>query len=200
ALVLGALRGREPGIRSGLTGYVSWPMRQLGASRAAQRSVAHWWSDPESYDAEAEEAALARDWSGGVLEVEAALRTQFLEWGGPVDGRNYRPAWDETPEEVAARLLDPAYVASFKWVRERYPERAAQLGRSIDTAFANDVTEAMARRLAIARAVPDVVALRRADAADRERLLTALRDLRDTLNGSPRRALERFLQASNVRL
>jgi len=203
ALVLGPLRGRDPAIVNQIEAYLACPMTQLGGSRLALATVAAFLADPAAYDPETSWTAAQHDLAGEDPATRAALRVQALEWGGFVGDRNYRPAWIDNVEVAAARLDEPAFVASWSWVAARYPARMADLARLADRPFRNDLLDAMARRLAVARAVPLAAEYRARISAGRrdlEDLLAALaREIAswDT-RSSARRALVDFLEAADV--
>lgn len=205
ALVLGALRERDPAIARELAGYLALPMAELGASRLALLTVADFLRDPSTYDPDRSwHAAIAR-LAGDDPAVREALETQALEWGGWIGGRNYHTADTANPHSAAAALGDPAAVASWTWVVRRYPERMEALARAADRTFADDVLLVMARRLAVARAVPLVVeiqARRSAGRTDLDALESQIAAERSRLDGRPdvRLALDRFLAVAGIRV
>jgi hypothetical protein len=157
ALLLGALRGREAGIRDVVAGYLVAPGTPLGGSRLSLLTIAEFLRDPESYDPEKAAARAVLKLAGSDLAAETALTTQQLEWGGFIEGRNYWPRDALNPELAAGRLHDPAFVESFTWTVERYPGRMAALKGLSDREFRDDLLTMMRRRLAIARVIPLVV-------------------------------------------
>ena len=86
---------------------------------------------------------------------------------GFIAGRNYRPAWEESVLTVAARLDDPAYMASFVWTVRRYPDRMRELADLEDEWFRDDLLITMAKRLAVAGALPSIREYRARRAAGR---------------------------------
>lgn len=202
-LVLGPLRERGPDLHLEAHTYLSCPMLQLGASRLPLATVADWLRAPAAYDPDDSWERAQRRLAGDDEDARRALRVQAMEWGGWVGTRNYRTAWTDAVETAAARLIEPAYVAQWRYTVDRYPGRMADLEGLRDTAFRDDLLRVMARRLAIARAVPLVVEFRARVAAGRDdarEVLDALRALldRDDVGPDARRALRRFLDEAGV--
>ncbi len=156
ALVLGPLRNRDRKILRGLEIYVTEPMHQLAASRLPLLTIRDWLSS-EPYDPAIALATAIDRIAGGNRQARRALQTQAAEWGDEIGGRNYKPAWIDTPRQIATQLHDPAFVALWKWTRERYPERIAELRQLEDQAFAGQLIAAMQRRLSLALAIPLVL-------------------------------------------
>lgn len=203
ALVLGPLRQRDPEILRFISAYLACPMTQLGASQLPLRTIADFLRDPEGYDPDASWSSAQRALAGSDSAARDALRVQSLEWGGFVGDRNYRPAWIDSIDDAAARVDEPAYVASWKWVAARYPQRMSDLEHLPPGAFRHDLLTAMARRLAVARAMPVVAELRARNAAGRSDVQELLDDLSrqaalwDDVPAA-RRALLDFLEAVDV--
>lgn len=203
ALVLGPLRHRDPEIASQVAGYLACPMNELGASRLSLMTVADFLRDPVGYDADTSEQRAVAGLAGGNSGALDALRTQVLEWGGWIGERNYHTALTDNPEVAARALRDPAVVASWSWVTRRYPLRMSRLEQLADTTFRDDLLEVMARRLAVARAVPIVRELRARYGAGRSdvgSLVIQLRRERERAaeHGSAVLALDRFLAAAGL--
>lgn len=157
ALILGALTGREPGIREVVAGYLANPALPLASSRLSLMTTAAFLRDPSRYDpGQAAKDAVA-SLAGPDPTVVDALTTQQIEWGGFIDTLNYWPRDALNPEATAERLQDPAFVESFTWTVTRYPERMARLSGIVDKPFRDDLLAMMRRRLAVARAVPLVI-------------------------------------------
>ena len=57
-----------------------------------------------------------RTLAGADAEALEALRTQALEWGGPLAGRNYHTAQTDNPSETRRVLNDPALVSRWPLV------------------------------------------------------------------------------------
>lgn len=203
ALILGALRNRESGIRDEIAAYLACPAWPLGGSRLSLSTIAAFLSAPGSYDPEAAARAAVAALAGRDPAALDALTTQQLEWGGFVGGRNYWPGDLLNPELAANRLHDPAFVESFTWTVSRYPGRMAALARVADAPFRVDLLRMMNRRLAIARAIPltvEYVARRRAARPDAAETLLLIDDERHRWDANPdaRRTLERFLVAAGI--
>jgi hypothetical protein len=203
ALILGALRGRDPGIRDVVAAYLANPERPLAGSRLSLLTTAEFLRNPEGYDPEAAAARAIARLAGSNKEAITALETQQLEWGGFIDGRNYWPRDAMNPKVAAERLIDPAFIESFTWTVERYPGRITALAEVADTAFRDDLLRVMRRRLAIARAIPLVVeylARVRAGRPDAAVSLSRIDDLRRSLGGDPdaKRILDLFLGAAEI--
>jgi len=154
ALILGPLRQRDAGLASEIAAYVSMPMEELGASRLALLTVADFLLDPHGYDADDSWLDAMGRLAGDHPDVLRALRTQASEWGGWIGTPNYHTALDDNPLTAAQSLRDPAAVASWSWPVRTYPERMAALDALDDARFRTDLLLTMARRLAVARAVP----------------------------------------------
>lgn len=205
ALVLGPLRNRDPRLHEEVAAYLACPMAQLGASRLPLMTIADYLRDPASYDPDASWLEAIRTLAGPDPEALDALKTQAMEWGGWIGTLNYHPHWLLNPRRVAASLDDPAFVTSFEWTVSRYPERMERVARVRDAPLRSDVLEVMARRLAVARAVPVVIealARHRAGRQDLDELLEALWRQRESMSAWPsaQRALDRFLAAAGVAL
>lgn len=205
ALVLGPLRNRDPSLHEEVAAYLSCPMTQLGASRLPLMTVADYLRDPGRYDPDRSWLEAIRTLAGPDPEALDALKTQALEWGGWIGTLNYHPHWLLNPRRVAAFLHDPAFVASFEWTVSRYPERMERLARVRDALFRDELLELMARRLAVARALPVVVealARHRAGREDLDELLEVLSRQRESVSRWPsaQRVLDRFLAAAGVTL
>jgi hypothetical protein len=200
ALVLGPLRNRDADLLQDLEIYVAEPMHQLAASRLPLLTVRTWLSSPGHYDPQtALDSALDR-LAGDNDAARRALQTQAAEWGDEIGGRNYKPAWIDTPRQVATRLHDPAFVALWKWTRERYPERIAVLHRLEDVAFAGELTAAMQRRLSLGLAIPQVLAYRSRPDGTGAAALARLCEERARVQGDPQTAevLQRFLRFAGI--
>jgi len=198
ALILGPLRQREPELGREIAAYVSTPMGELGASRLALLTVASFLTDPDGYDADDRWGKAMERLAGDDPAALHALRTQAAEWGGWIDGPNYHTAYDENPQTAAQSLRDPAAVAAWSWPERTYPERMAALAALEDSRFRDDLLLTMARRLAVARAVPVVHQI--LAASDRPQgggtpLLNEIRSQRWSLADRPEvlMALDRFL-------
>jgi hypothetical protein len=203
AAYLGPLRDRDPRLPEEVAVYMACPLYGPGASRLSMLTVADWLSSPTGYDADASwRRAIAR-LAGSDREAAEALRVQALEWRGWDSGRRFRP-WDPVdPEEAAETLDDPALAAEWTWTVERYPARMAALSRLEDAPFRESLLDLMARRLAIARAVPPSIEYRARKRAGREDLAPLLQELRRQraeIAGKPSvlRALDRFLEEAGI--
>jgi hypothetical protein len=205
ALILGALRGREAGIRDVVAAYLACPERPLAGSRLSLLTTAAFLRDPATYDPDAAAKSAIAELSGPDPRAKDALTTQQLEWGGFIEGRNYWHRDDMNPFAVAERLHDPAFVESFTWTVARYPVRMEALGGVADAAFRHDLLKVMNRRLVIARAVPltiDYLALLRAGRADADAMLAQIDDLRrrEAADSDGARILDLFLGEAGVPL
>ncbi len=203
ALILGALRGRDPGIRDVVAAYLANPERPLAGSRLSLMTTAEYLRNPQGYDPDAAAAKAIARLAGSNREAATALETQQLEWGGFIDGRNYWPRDAMNPKVAAERLIDPAFVETFTWTVERYPGRMAALEQVKDVAFRDDLLRVMRRRLAIARAMPlaiQYLARVRAGRPDAAVVLSRIDDLRRSLGSDPdaKRVLELFLGAAAI--
>jgi hypothetical protein len=204
-LVLGPLRNRDPRLHEEVEAYLACPMTELGASRLPLATVADYLRDPPGYDPDRSWIRAIQNLAGDERDVLDAVKTQAMEWGGWVGTLNYHPRWKLDPKRVASSLDDPAFVASFEWTVLRYPERMERIGRARDSRFRDDVLEVMARRLAIARALPLVLELRarrRAGRSDLEELVGLLAREREGFARWPnaQRVLDRFLAACGIAL
>lgn len=203
ALQLGPVR-YPPGAADGLTGYVASPMtRYLGGSRLALRTIADWLADPAAYDPDAAWLRAMERTAGDDAAALYALRTQAAEWGGWRGGRNARPYLDNRPESALADLRDPAAFALHSWTVERYADRMRDLEGLADSPFRADLLRVMARRLAVARALPVLRAMLRPDVrpgVDRAALLEELGRQRAELGGAPdaRDVLDRLLRLAGI--
>jgi hypothetical protein len=203
ALILGALRGREPGVRDQVAAYLACPMTELGGSRLSLATTAAFLADPEGYDPD---AAMKREVDalvGNDRDLFQALHTQQLEWGGFIDARNYWPREALNAESAGKRLDDPAFVESFTWTADRYPGRMAELSKLSDLPFRDDLLRAMRRRLVVARALPlvrEYDARKRAGRADADEVLVQLEAERRRTAPDPdaSRVLDAFLRAAGV--
>jgi hypothetical protein len=109
----------------------------------------------------------------------------------------------DNPLAAAERLNDPAAVARWRWTARRYPERMADLAGLKDDPFREDLLDTMARRYAVARAMPTVRELRTRLAAGRSdtaQLVEQLRNERTEASSHPgaKQALDRFLAAAGL--
>jgi len=203
ALLLGPLRHRDPRLAQSLAGYLACPMRELAGSRLALLTVADYLRLPAAYAPEISwRSAIAR-LAGDEPQALEALRTQAVEWGGWIGGHNYHPPSTDNPKTAADSLRDPARVAKWTWVVRRYPERMGRLGASVDPFFREALLAIMARRLAVARAVPLVVELRQHQASGGDAAGSVLERIereRERVRGQPGvlLALERFLFAAGA--
>ena len=203
ALILGALRGREAGIRDVVAGYLACPERPLAGSRLSLLTTAEFLKHPATYDPDAAAARAIARLAGRNREAATALETQQLEWGGFIETLNYWPRDEANPGRTAERLYDPAFVESFTWTALRYPGRVAALAQATDAAFRDDLIRIMRRRLAIAQALPltiDYLASLRARGQDTGTLLARIAALRRFWDDDPdaTRILDLFLVAAGV--
>jgi hypothetical protein len=202
SLNLGPLRDRDPELASRLSGQVSVAMEDWGASRLTLATVAEWLRDPRRYEAETAWERAMKTLAGDDETALEALRTQALEWGGPIDGLNHHTARTDNPETAAAVLRDPALAARWKWTLTRYPDRMAALAGLADLTFRAELLEVMSRRLAIARAIPttrEILARQTAGRSDLGGLIGELNRLRaGATPRSARLALERFLAVAGL--
>jgi hypothetical protein len=203
ALTLTPLQNREPAISGELAAYLFRPMSHGGGSRLTLLTVADYLQDPHGYDPELSLQAAISRLAGDQAEAREALKTQSMEWGGWIGERNYRNILSDSPVAAARALRDPAQVALWSWTARRYPQRMLALQQLQDRAFRDDLLETMARRLAVARAMPTVREIRARVAAGRQdiaRLLEQLDDERSRVADRPGvlAALERFLAASGI--
>lgn len=199
---LGPITGREAAIREKLSMHLSVPMDSWAASRLSLATVADWASLGPTYEPKGS-LATARDRLAGSDEAaREALKTQTLEWGGPLLSRNWHRADLDSPAAIASQLKDPARLASWRYVLTRYPERIAAMRRLEDPSFRDALLEVMARRLAIARALVPVQELRARQSAGRADLAPLVDEIerlrRVTSPLSARVALDRFLIAAGV--
>lgn len=203
ALVLGALRHREPGILEEIAVYLAAPMDFLGASRLPLATTADFLREPRAYDPDAAAARAVARLAGPSVEAAKALEVQQMEWGGFVDGRNYWSRDAMNARAAAGRLNDPAFVDSFTWTAARYPARMHALAGLADAAFRSDLLTVMARRLAVARAMPlaiEYLARVRAGRPDAADVLAQIDRERASWSGAPdtARVLETFLATAGV--
>lgn len=203
ALVLGPLRNRDPRLGDVARVYLSCPTNHLGGDRLTLRTIASWLKDPAGYDPDAAWRAARDAVAGSDRKARAALDVQASEWGGWIGTRNGRRAETDDPSRVALRLDDAAFVASFEWVVARYPDRMKDLSGLADVPFRDALLAAMARRLAVARALPLVLEFRARAKAGREdasRVVEALRAMGDdpAADDDTRRTLRSFLRAAGV--
>jgi hypothetical protein len=203
ALILGALRGREAGIREVVAAYLACPERPLAGSRLSLLTTAEYLDDPAAYDPDAATARAVARLAGRNPQAAKALETQQLEWGGFVGSLNYWPREDANPVLAADRLYDPAFVESFTWTVARYPGRIAALEQAADAPFRDDLIRIMRRRLAIGRVMPltvDYLARKRSGRPDAEEVLARIADERRSWDGDPdaSRILDLFLAAAEV--
>lgn len=203
AISLTPLQNREPAIAAELAAYLFRPMSHAGGSRLTLLTVADYLRDPEGYDHEISLQAAISRLAGERPEARDALKTQSMEWGGWIGERNYRNIITDSPVAAARVLRDPARVALWKWTALRYPQRMRALQQLEDHLFRDDLLEAMARRLVVARAMPTVREIRARVAAGRQdtaQLVEQLDDERAAVADSPDvlAALERFLAAAGI--
>lgn len=199
---LGPLRGRDPELVSRIAGHVSVAMEDWGASRLTLITVADWLRSPRTYEAKPSWERAMRTLAGDDAEALKALRTQALEWGGPLGGRNHHTALTDNPAETSRVFRDPALVSRWRWTLTRYPERMRGLQGLADRVFRDELLEMMARRLAIARAIPpvrEILTRQSAGRSDLGGLIAEVNHLRDRVTRpTVRIALERFLHAAGV--
>jgi hypothetical protein len=88
--------------------------------------------------------------------TQDAVKTQAMEWGGWVGTLNYHYE-DASPRAIAEDLGNPALMATWSYTLRRYPDRMAAISKAADTVFRDDVLQAMARRLAVARVLHPVL-------------------------------------------
>ena len=203
ALILGALRERDPGIKDVVSAYLACPAHPLSSSRLSLSTTAAFLLDPEHYDPDAATKAAIASLAGAEPGAVDALTTQQMEWGGFAGGRNYWPRDAANPEVAAGRTSDPAYVESYTWTAERYPGRMAALAGVADEPFRRELLRTMRRRLAIARAMPltvEYLARARAGRPDAVETLAKIDGERRSWAGDAdaRRTLERFLTAAGI--
>jgi hypothetical protein len=203
AVALGPLRNREPAIARHIDGYLYRPMSHRGGSRLAILTVADFLKDPHGYDPESSWTSAMEQLTGDHPAALKALKTQAMEWGGWIQARNYRSVRLDNPLAAAERLNDPAAVARWRWTARRYPERMADLAGLKDDPFREDLLDTMARRYAVARAMPTVRELRTRLAAGRSdtaQLVEQLRNERTEASSHPgaKQALDRFLAAAGL--
>jgi hyaluronoglucosaminidase len=203
ALVLGPIRERDPALADGIAAYVSTPMGELGGSRLALLTVAAFLTDPHGYDADEQWRRAMKRLAGDDADALAALSTQALEWGGWVGTANYHTALDENPQTAAQSLRDPAAVAFWSWPVRTYPGRMAALEALDDTRFRDDVLLTMARRLAVARAVPvvrEILSVSDRTQGEKVPLVDEIRSQRQDLANRPEvlLALDRFLLLAGI--
>ncbi len=205
AVNLGPLRDRDPRLHEGVAVYVAAPPAPPAAARLSLLTVADYLANPAAYDADASWSHAIARMSGGNPSTADALRTQALEWRGWADGHRHRP-WDPIDPRSAAKSLDDrALVAEWDWTVKRYPDRIAALDGVVDPVFREALVEAMASRLAVARAVPlavEYLARRKAGRTDLEPLLDGLRQERARVKDRPvaLRMLDRFLDDATIPL
>jgi beta-phosphoglucomutase-like phosphatase (HAD superfamily) len=166
-------------------------------------TVADFLRDPFGYDPESSWTGAMRRLAGKNEAAFQALKTQAMEWGGWIQERNYRSILLDNPVAAAESLRDPASVARWGWTARRYEERMKLLSGLSDESFRDELLDTMARRLAVARAIPTVRELRARLAAgrtDTDQLVVQLRSELAASSGSAgaRRALERFLAATGL--
>ncbi len=199
---LGPLQGRDAELVSRIDGHVSLAMEDWSASRLTLITVADWLRSPRAYESKPSWERAMRTLAGDDAEALEALRTQALEWGGPLGGRNYHTALTDNPFETRRVLRDPALASRWRWTQTRYPERMQRLQGLDDKAFRDELLEMMARRLAIARAIPSVremLARQAAGRSDLGGLIAVLNRMRSHgTRPSATVALERFLLAAGV--
>ena len=203
ALILGALRGREPGIRDQVAAYLACPMTELGGSRLSLATTAAFLADPEGYDPDAAMKHAVEAMAGSDPDVLQALETQQLEWGGFIDGRNYWPRDALNAQAAGKRLDDPAFVESFTWTADRYSGRMATLSKLSDLPFRDDLLRVMRRRWVVARALPlvrEYDARKRAGRADAAEALAQIQAERRSFAAYPdaSRVLDLFLRSAGV--
>ena len=202
-LVLGPLRRRGNDLHLEADAYLSIPTWQLGAARLPLATVADWLAGPRDYDPDASWERAIERLAGDDARAAAALRVQATEWGGWVGELNYHPAWVDNVVRAGERLDEPAWVASWKWTRRRYPERMRDLEGLADPVFRDDLLRVMERGLWIARAIPPAVEFRARAAAGRSDLGEALAPILairsdPALGPDAARALDLFLAAADI--
>jgi hypothetical protein len=201
-LILGPLRNRGPRIGEEIVAYLACPMSQLGASRLPLRTVAAWLEDPAGYEPDPVYEQAMSATAGGNKAALKALKTQALEWGGWVGGRNYHHVENSNIYSAVSQLKHPAYVARWDYTRRRYPERIAALLSLADTVFRDDLIMAMERNLAVARVIPLVVeyeALKTGHRPDAQKTLETILNMRDGIQNRHVRAfLASFLEAAGI--
>jgi hypothetical protein len=205
AVMLGAVRGREAGIRDVVYGYFARPAFPLPGSRLSLLTIADFLRDPERYDPEVSTADAVSTLAGRNHDAKIALTTQQLEWGGFIDGRNYWPRNEMNPDAVGRRLNDPGFVMTFTWTVERYPSRMESLAFIADRPFRDELLRTMRRRLAIARVMPlavDYLARMRGGKPGGDGVLTRIDVQRRSWLGDPDAAgsLDAFLRAAKIPL
>ncbi|MBD3868278.1 MAG: beta-N-acetylglucosaminidase domain-containing protein [Acidobacteria bacterium] len=201
-LVLGPLRNRSPEIAGHVAAYLACPMNQVGASRLPLRTVAEYLADPAGYDPDLSWQGAIADLAGDDPAALDALKTQAMEWGGWIGGRNYHHADESSIFTAARELAHPAYVARWGYTLKRYPDRIAALSKLSDTWFRDDLLLAMKRRLAVARVFPLIVEYRARKAAgrkDADDILRTILTVRERTAERPvRLLLESFLEEAGV--
>jgi hypothetical protein len=203
ALILGALRSREAGLRDVVDAYLACPGTPAAGSRLSLMTIADWLRDPEGYDPDAAAARAIARLAGADPAALRALTTQQLEWGGFIGGRNYWPRDEMNPSAAGARLNDPAFVDSFTWTADRYPERIMALWGLADHVFRDELLIRMRRRLAVAQAMPlavDYLALMRARRPEAGEVLARIYAVRSRWTGDADalRVLDVFLAAVRI--
>ena len=113
--------------QAGIAGHVSLAMEDWGASRLTLITVADWLRSPRTYASKPSWERAMRTLAGEDAEALEALRTQALEWGGPLGGRNYHTALTDNPFETRRVIRDPALVSRWRWTLTRYPQKEAAL-------------------------------------------------------------------------
>jgi hypothetical protein len=203
ALALTPLQNRDPEIAGELVAYLFRPESHRGGSHLTLLTVADFLRDPHGYDHEKSLQAAISLLAGEDAKARDALKTQSMEWGGWIGERNYRNILKDNPVAAATLLRDPAAVALWKWTVRRYPERMDELAGLRDPLFRRDLLETMARRLAVARAMPMAREIRARVASGRQdiaQLVKQLRDERARVADQPGAlaALDRFLEAAGI--
>lgn len=199
---IGPLQGRDPELVSRIDGHVSLAMEKWSASRLSLITVADWLRSPRTYEAKPSWERAMRKLAGDDALALEALRTQALEWGGPLGGRNYHTAQTDNPFETRRVIRDPALAARWRWTQTRYPERMKHLQGLQDHAFRDELLEVMAKRLVIAQAIPsvkEILARQAAGRTDLGGLIAVLNRMRSRgLRPGTTLALERFLSSTGV--
>jgi hypothetical protein len=203
AISLTPLQNRDPAIAGEIAAYLFRPMSHNGGSRLTLLTVTDFLRNPGGYDRDGSLQSAINRLAGDDPEVRDALKTQIMEWGGWIGERNYRNILTDSPVAAAKLLRDPARVSLWKWTALRYPQRMRVLEGLADHVFRDDLLEVMARRLAVARAMPTVREIRARIAVgrqDTDRLVEQLEDERSRVAGSPGvlAALDRFLAAAGI--
>jgi hypothetical protein len=205
AVPLGPLRGRGADLDLEADAYLHCPTTRLGANRLPLLTVAAWLADPAGYVPEAAWKRARETLAGQSPSARSALETQALEWGAWVDSRFWSGRERENPATAAAVLGDPVGLDRWTWVAARYPDRMRALEGVADRTFRDDLLALMARRLAVARALPlaeEYRVRRAAGRPDAIEVLDAIDAERAALASTPdaRAALEHTMAYAQVPL